>query len=352
MIWRKLGVAAMALGSVAAPTSALAAEKPIATVERPTEIRSWKGIGAFSVYDDKAGVYRLAITRAGAKPQLVPVAPRPVAFDADVGPDAKGEAAIVYSRCESEAPNRRDCDIFRYSIGRNVESKVTNADSDTASEFSPTLWRGRVAWVRTYDGRAASRPYVYTRTLTAPRARRSQRLPGLPTRRCSDITDRCSRPAGAVESLELYGRLVALNVSYTYEGSPGFAQKEIRLATLGGDVRGIAAQTTGLSGQSYVGPSFDEGALYWARYCAGDESACNKNNSGAFRYRLSTREYALAGHTRKLTGFSYVDDDRVYEVRGERECGARVGTPPTAGFPDCQVVLTDPLKFTSTRAPR
>lgn len=134
---------------------------------------------------------------------------------------------------------------------------------------------------------------------------------------------------------------MALNVSYTYEGSPGFAQKEIRLTTLGGDVRGIAAQTTGLGGQSYVGPSFDEGALYWARYCAGDESACNKNNSGTFRYRLSTSTYALAGHTRKLTGFSYVDDNRVYEVRGERECGTRVGNPPTAGFPDCQASSVD-----------
>ncbi len=297
-------------------------------------------------------MYRLAITRVGGKPQILPVAPRPVAFDADVGPDGKGDPAIVYSRCETEAPNRRDCDIFRYSITRNVESKITGADSDSASEFNPTIWGGRVAWVRTYDGRADATRYVYTRTLTAPRTRRSQRLPGLPRRRCSEISDRCSATKGAVEGLELYRRWVALNVSYTYEGAPGFARKEIRLDTLDGEVLPIADQTTGLGGQSYVGLSFDQGALYWARYCAGDESACTKGNAGTFRYRLGTRDYALAGHTRKLTGFSYVDDNRVYEVRGERECGIRVGDPPSAGFPACKVVYTDPLNFASTKAPR
>ena len=107
---------AVAVG-LTAPAIA-SAETTITSVERPTEIRSWKGIGAFSVYDKSAGVYRLAITRVGGAPQILPVAPRSVAFDADVGPDTKGGAAIVYSRCEQEpdrsGSTRKDCDIYRY----------------------------------------------------------------------------------------------------------------------------------------------------------------------------------------------------------------------------------------------
>ena len=335
MTWRMLGVAAVALGSVVVPATAGAAEKTVTTVERPTEIRSWKGIGAFSVYDEKEGVYRLAITRVGAKPEILPVAPRPVAFDADVGPDTRNEPAIVYSRCDSEAPERRDCDLFRYSITRNVESKIANADSDSASEFNPTIWDGRVAWVRTYDRRADDTPHVYTRTLTAPRTRRSQRLPGVPTRRQSELDgDTVQTTSRAVQELELYGRNLALNVTYTGEELSGIYQAEVRLDTLDGRARQIARQSGGLSGQTYVGVSFDEGRLYWTRYCAVDEPACTKSSFGAFRYRLSTGEYALAGHTRQLSGFSYVDDNRVYEVRG--------GT----------IVYTDPLDFASTEPPR
>jgi hypothetical protein len=164
---RSLVLAVVALVVVAPAASA---DTPIATVDRPTGIRAWKGIGVFSVHDAQAGAYRLAITRLGSAPELLPVAARPVPFDADVGPDSRDEAAIVYSRCEREAPGRRGCDLFRYSLTRGVEAPIRNADSDTASEFNPTIWGGRVAWARTYDEREDARPYVYTRELTAPRS--------------------------------------------------------------------------------------------------------------------------------------------------------------------------------------
>lgn len=347
-------VVAAALMALAMPPAA-AAEQQITKVERPTEIRSWQGIGAFSVYDSAAGVYRLAITRAGGKPEFQPVPPRPVPFDADVGPDTRMQPAIVYSRCATEAPNRRDCDIYRYSIARGVEARIRNADSDVASEFNPTIWKGRVAWVRTYDRRPADAPFVYTRELTAPRSRRSKRLPAIPTRRCSEVRKGCSSTRdGRVEGLELWGRWLALNVTYSYEGVPGICgRKEVRLDTLGGQVRQIADQICGLGGQSYVGLSFEAGRLYWARYCAGDPGACAESNSGAFRYRLSTGEFGLAGFVRKLTGFSYVTGDRAYEVRVRShpkrgECG----NPLTDAAPECEVVLTDPLSFRQTSAPR
>lgn len=336
-----------ALLALAAPA---AAETVVTSVERPTPIRSWKGIGAFSVYDRDARVYRLAVTRVGAEPELLPVAPRTVPFDADVGPDTRDDPAVVYSRCEREANarggGRRDCDIYRYSLTRNAEARIRNADSDVASEFNPTIWGGRVAWVRTYDRREGDAPYVYTRELTAPRSRRSQRLPGVPTRRCAEfdresLQDPCGPTTNRrVHELELYGRNLALNVAYNHKRGIGLRDTEVRLDRLDGGVRQVVRQHGGLGGQSYVGLSFDEGRLYWARTCGGDPGGCSERNAGAFRYRLSTGRTAHAGYDRELSGFSYVDDDRVYEVRSD---GCNV--QPDQARASCPVVLTDPLDW-------
>lgn len=342
---RKIAPAALiALGCLAAPASA-AAETVVAALQRPTQISSWRGIGAFSLYDAPSGSYRLAITRSGGAPQLPAVAPRPVPFDVDVGPDGDGSAALVYSRCRREAPARRDCDLYRYSPARGVETKLAGTDSDGASEFNPTIWRGRVAWVRTDDRRAGAAPYVYSRALTAPRGRRSQRLPGIPARRAGGpTTDR------AIEGLELHGRRLALNVTYNYPGVGGIcAFKEIRLDTLDGSSRSLADQLCGLGGQSYVGLSFDRGNLYWARYCAGDPGGCRPSDSGAYRYTLRTRRYALAGFVRMLAGFSYAGGGRAYEVRAD--CVDTLEEPALPVAP-CQVVHTDPLSFSPRRPPR
>ena len=135
----------VATGWLAVPTAAHA-DRTLGAVERPTPIRAWDGTGAFSVYDSAAGVYRLAVTGPDGPPALAAVAPRTVPFDADVGPDLAMRPTVVYSRCERERP-RRDCDIYRYSITRGVESKIAGADSDAASEFETprcgaARWRG------------------------------------------------------------------------------------------------------------------------------------------------------------------------------------------------------------------
>lgn len=350
--------AAVVAGVLSAPVAATAAEKTVTSVDKPTPIRSWKGIGAFSVYDKDQDVYRLAVTRLGGKPELLPVAPRAVPSDADIGPDTRNEPAIVYSRCELEIGEMgrgpKDCDIYRYSLTRRVESRITNADSDAASEFNPTIWDGRVAWVRTYDRREGDTPYVYTRELTAPRSQRSRRMPGVPARRCSRVDrDACGPTRDrSVDELELYGRWLALNVRYFYDGSGGICgEKEIRLDALrgvgafGDKAQRVASTLCGLGGQSFIGLSFDEGRLYWAKFCAGDPDGCSPRNAGVFRYRLSQGSWSRAGHDRPLTGFSYVDDDRAYEVRAT--CDAIPDTPPHA----CPVVLTEPLTFDATWTP-
>jgi hypothetical protein len=349
------------LGLIVGASSA-AADTPVATVDQPTPIRSWKGIGAFSVYDRQAGVYRLAVTFAGGVPQLLPVSPRTVVFDADVGPDTDNEAAIVYSRCEHEpdaaGTGRQGCDIYRYSLTRKVESPISNANSTAASEFNPTIWRGRVAWVRTYDQRKDDTPSVYTRELNTARLHRSQRLPGVSTRSCvatavAGETACRTTMQRRVDALELYGRWAALNTSYNDEPGETGDNVELRLDDLDGGSRQIARiHNPGLGGQRHVGPSFDRGRLYFARTCAGDPGGCSTSNSGAFRYGLSTGAYELAGFVRRLTGFSYVDAQHAYEVQAPETRQGSCGNSLPGEFAPCQIVLTGAMSFHRTKAPR
>ena len=324
------------------------ADRVLGAVERPTPIRAWDGIGAFSVYDSGAGVYRLAVTGPDGPPTLVAVAPRTVPFDADVGPDAAMRPTIVYSRCEREQP-RRDCDLYRYSIARGVESKIAGADSDAASEVHPSIWRGNVAWVRTIDARPAATPLIYIRSLTAPRARRSQRLSLIAGDGCTSLAA-CD---AEIEEIELYGERLAVNVTYARGNFGGICGlREIHVQTLGQRARRLASQVCGLSGQSYAGPSFAGGSLYWARYCAGDPGGCTPSRAGAYRYGLGTRKYALAGFKRDLTGFSYLGAGRAFEVRVTSNTNGECGNPPDDAAGDCEIARVDGLRFRAVRPPR
>ena len=331
----------------AVPAAPASAETLVTTVDRPTPVRAWDGTAVFSVHDAQADVFRLAISRDGGPPQTLAVAPRSVRFDADIGPDSSGKAAIVYSRCAVEAVpgrrRRRDCDLYRLSLTTGREAPIRNADSDAASEVDPTIWRGRVAWARTVDGGQAQ-PVVYTRPLTAPRSTRSRRLPGVPARG-SSIGD---------PELELYGRWVGMVVRYDEIGGGGVCGRwEVRLTTLGGEARQVADHVCGLNGQSFAGVSFADGRLYFARYCAADPQDCGRDAFGAYRHALSTGDDALAGFARRLYGFAWAGGGRAYEVRAPDTPNGYCGNSlPDEPPPPCEVVLTDPLSFAPARAPR
>ena len=140
------------LGSAATSANAVA-DTPIGTTTRPTPIRAWDGVAAFSLYDSASGGYRLAISHNGGPPEVLAVAAQPTAFDVDVGRNRSGSPAIVYSRCASTGRRPRGCDLYRYSLSAGSESKLAGASSPNASETSPTIWDTRVAWARLSDGR-------------------------------------------------------------------------------------------------------------------------------------------------------------------------------------------------------
>ena len=319
------------------------ADVPLGTTKAPTPIRSWSGVAAFSIYDEAAGSYRLAISRNGGPPEILAVAAQPTAFDLDVGPNSAGSPAIVYSRCAATGRRPRRCDLYRYSLSAGRESKLAGASSPDASETAPTIWGARIAWARLSDARDARVPRIYTRTLSAPRSRPSRRLASISPRLCG--TDGCT-----VGELELRGRRLARLVR-----SPGpvCQNGQIRLESLTRRAIRIADTTCGLDGQQFVGLSFDARNLYFAHFCQG--GACDAR-VGAFRYSLSTAKYSLARFARRLTGFSYDTGGRAFEVLAPDAvngyCGNSIEEAPVPVVqPDCQIVLTDPLTFSRTRAP-
>jgi hypothetical protein len=324
-------------------TGARAADIRIDTTKRPTPIRFWGGVAAFSLYDSASNTYRLAISRNAGRSELVEVAAQARAFDVDVGPDESGSATLVYSRCASGVLRPRGCDIYRYSLSARRESKLIDASTRNASEITPTVWGARIAFARLRDSAGRDRrPRIYTRTLNAPRSRPSRRLPLIASRFCR--RDGCT-----VDELELRGRWLALNIRYPGAACP---DGQVRLDSLAGRAIRVAAQHCGLNGRQFIGLSFDARNLYFARFCVAAPLDCDR--AGAFRYSLNPARYSLAEFGLRLTGFSYDAAGRAFEVLAPDSalgyCGNAAAGP--APPPDCQIVLTYPLTFTPARAPR
>jgi hypothetical protein len=297
---KRLVTACAAAAALLLPAVALSQDEPVAAVDRTTPIAAFGGRLLWSRLDRPSGNW-LLVTRAGGVTQDVAVAPRRVPFDADLGPGPDGAPVAVYSRCRQDPPpgggftpalyNRgRGCDIYLYDFAAGAERRLANASSPTASEFFPTIWRGTIAFGRTYDNKP-DHPYIYTRPLAGTAT--SERLPGGARQACvrdrrtgrtSCSTDTLSRPIG----LDLYGRRLAF--AWTFLARSEGLDTEIRLDTLGGDHRVVAHQNGGGLTQVEVGwPGFEAGRLYWAVTCFGDPGGC-PGRFGLRRYRIATGE--------------------------------------------------------------
>jgi hypothetical protein len=166
-----------------------------------------------------------------------------VPFDADLGPDADGQAAVVYSRCATEPPpdyrrtgrpiwgRAKGCDLYEFSFARERETKLTATAG--ISEFTPSIWRTRIAYAQTSTRHRV--PRIYTRSLDAPG--RADRWAGGPTRRCfltgSPRRRQCTRLHDfSVAELDLRGGSVAF--IWRYRGGGQGATDEMRLDRLDG----------------------------------------------------------------------------------------------------------------------
>lgn len=308
-----------------------------------TGVRTYDGTALISLRDPATGTYRLATVRGGEVTPVPGLEPQNAAFDADIGAAVGGRPQIIFSTT-TDAGNR---DLFVVSLPDGEVRPVNNANT-SLNEVSPTLWRGRIAFVRELprdtdpDVNGIQRdPIVYTKYLTAAGSRR---VPGVPQRRCGDVDRRCGPTTSrSVFELELYGRRLAMSVFYGCPGCSGIAQNEVRFDELDtGRAEQVAFQVMGLSGQSLTGLSFADGRLAFYKSCGGDTSACQGGNSGPRALRLSDGRFFAAPGRKQISGFA-LEDKRALQVVACDEEGASGA--------DCRLERTDPIAFAAARRP-
>jgi len=271
------------LGVTPAPA---AADEVIAIVARPTPVTAFDGRLVWSDYDAGANRYFLVQRFAGLTSRL-PVDPRSVPFDVDVGPDADGNPVAVYSRCRRDPPLRdprtgnalvqtpewrrgQGCNLFMYSFEESREVQIRHASTAAASEFLPTVWTSRLAFARVYErrrGDAGRRAYLYVRpnSLFASQGRRgdTRRLPAGPRARdlyCSGKPRRCRRlPEPGPTSLDIATRRVAFGWASTENGATSTVWMDVLRST------GRTAHTRvdyggsgEIQGRELIAPQFDE----------------------------------------------------------------------------------------------
>jgi hypothetical protein len=315
-----LALAAMLPGpATGAAAAAASGDELLVPLERSTPIDEYAGWLLFSRWDGSQ--YRLSTWHEGQVRDL-DVPPQAGVFDADLGPDSKGRPSAVISTCAGS------CDLYVIGLDPGDRPRpVRNANTTGRDEVAPTVWRGRLAFGRRYD---ADTVIAYTKQLSWPRSRRSERLAGLPSRRCGAIDPPdCRRIEHAqLVSMELWGRWVAQHWTYQPDSFPGFRQNEIRLTNAARtDTRQLASMTTGLGGQTYLGPAIAEGRVAFFRACQADPGGCSTKSSGAIRYRISNGRYDIAGANESWSGWAWSGASGL-RVSSDYACsGGDPGTP-------------------------
>lgn len=315
----------LALAIVAlSPTVAAAQEgtSRIVDLQRATPVREYAGWLLFSRWDGTA--YRLSTWHEGVVRDLA-VRPQGTVFDADVGPDSKGAPSAVVSLCDGS------CDLYVIGFGAGDELRpVRNANTTGRDEIAPSVWKGELVFGRRYGD---DQVVPYAKRLAWPRSRPSDRLAGLPARRCGAVDPPRCRGIEDVKlpAMELWGRWVGQSWTYQPDAFPGFRQNEIRLTNVSGrETRQVAAMTTGLGGQTYLGPSIAEGRIAFFRACQGDPAGCSTSDSGAIRQRISAGEYTHVGANEGWSGWAW-SGAAAYHVPSAFACGG--GDPAVPAGP-------------------
>lgn len=332
------------------------ADDVLAQAARPTDLSAGQGLVVYSAYDRSSRRYRLMQISKGVVSRVdVPSSPAP--FHPDVGPTVSGHAYLVYERCARARPassGLMGCDIYTYNPATGIERR-SHASDPAHDDVNPTYWKGRLVFVRDY-GSKSPREIVYQRP--NGHTSRSQRLPGLPRRRC--VKGQCRSVNGSFNDLELFGRHLAESADSTepdvLEATDGtlFTEEvaELRLVdVLRGTSEQLSGRGAGDGGQTWLGAAFDRGRLYAYFACTGDPSACSSKNAGAYRYRLSTGDWQMSGSGSALGAFA-VGDGRTYELTQNEAggCGKIGGVGP--GEDTCALVRKAPdLKYKDTDAP-
>jgi hypothetical protein len=325
-----LGVCLGLLG----PVAAMAAPTTIAVLHGPSAVEAYGSVTAWSDYDAAAQSWHVVISRDGAI-SVPPIPTAKSAIEVDVGPGPSGAPMLAYISCTVE------CHV----VVSSVEGTDPQTVPGSGGASHPTIWGDRVAWVTDKAKVMISRLDGSERRVLA----------GAPARKCfyrGDETETtkpqlvCAAPREpSVEGLQLYRGQLALIDTFIINddiGSVGTTTEVRTEAASGGPQRLIAIIDVGEGDESWLGPSWSGGKLYFYEDSMGA-------GFKVYRFNPAADAYSSAPAHTYLTGFSVIGG-RAYE--------ATAGGHPTAGggacsYQDepCVVQLSEPFTFKPTKRP-
>ena len=258
----------------------------LVSLPNETEIATYRGVTALSVYAD--GYYHLAVARGDGLRRL-PVERSGTPFDADVGPDTKGRPVVVFSENDG---------LFIHRLRGGAAEPIRTV---TGPAEQPSVWRGRIAWVR--ENQVLTRNRLLARTTPSQRLRRI--------------------PADAHEiDAEVHGRRIA-TLDRHGPAEPDVPPQHLRLHDLDTPrSRRLWVNGMGIGGQTLIGLSFAGGWLGFHRTCFGDPGGCTR---GARRYHVAEDRYEWETGYHGLAGFALLDGGTTLELDGG---GDEVGDDP------------------------
>jgi hypothetical protein len=184
----------------------------------------------------------------------LPVAPRSQPFDVSVGTDATGAPVATFSRCvhtppvyegQLEADAGSGCRIYMLSLTNDRESRLPIPAAHGASDTTPSMWRGSVAFAR----KSPSHREIQQVMLWSPRhphTLTTLRHGAVPSH-CTGVRHGCaSEPQrGSVTALNRNGKVVTYLWRVSGPGIIGEGAWEVRLDDLASGRSSIAATGSG-----------------------------------------------------------------------------------------------------------
>jgi len=305
---------ALAATALAAAPVAHAAETVLAVEQAPATAASWDTNYAWSSYDAATKTYKLVTWQNGQKVTL-PIAPAADPFDVDLGTNRSGSPYAVYTR---------GGDIYRLGLKTGREEKVTKLSAPNDAESQPTIWSGRIAFVRR-EGRGFSLRYGDTTSGS----------------KGSKLVTKIDAKEGSITDPQLTQGRIAYTV---IKGS----SRSIHVRTLStGKAKSIyTAKSGGANFADVTRPAWAQNGsfLYWARLNFGSGTG-----NRVVRWSVSTGKLSYALGSARIRSLDVADPSAgflVAENFGGGGCVTNIYDPPEKSI--CRILTTGPLTFDKT----
>ncbi len=318
-----VGLAWIAAAAIAAPTT-------IAPLHGDTAVEAYGHVAAWSDYEATDRSWHVVVRRHGQ----ISTPPIPTArkvIEVDVGPGSSGSPMLAYVSCTG------GCHV----VVSGVDGSAPRTVPGSKGASHPTIWGHRVAWV---SGKAK---------VMISRFNGSGRrvLAGAPHRKCYSSSPLghpplvCAPPqAPSVDALALYrGQLALIDTFILNDNIGDGTTTEVRTeAITGGPQRLIALLSVGEGDESWLGPSWSDGKLYFYEDSMGAGFV-------VYRFDPAHNTYVSARAHTYLTGFSVIGE-RAYEATapGDPRAGGMCGEE---GLTPCVVRVSERFAFKPSRAP-